>query len=162
MIVLISVVGLLVIACGIVCTLKRCRLGPLPRTPDSDNCPETSFGMLQVSRSHGPVTQENTYVTHPPCPRRPTDFSPPELSPSWTMSGDRTGGVSSGSGVTGNTTSIRMPKQSPLLNRNITEAPPPSYNEIFPPDFVPDPRIMRGASNQQQTNQEATNTDTNV
>ena len=78
------------------------------------------------------------------------------------MSGDRTGGASSGSGVTGNTTSIRMPKQSPLLNRNITEAPPPSYNEIFPPDFVPDPRIMRAASNQQQTNQETTNTDTNV
>ena len=51
LIVLVSIVGLLVIACGIVCTLKKCSLYPLPATPDSEHCPETSFGMLQVARN---------------------------------------------------------------------------------------------------------------
>jgi len=150
LIVLISIVGLLVIACGIVCTLKKCGLGPQPLTPDTENCPETSFGMLQLSQR----SEENTYVTQPaaPAPRRPTDFSPP--TPSYSA-------VSApGASVTGHTTSIRMPKQSPLLSRNIQEAPPPSYNDIFPPDYVPDPSIMRGQAAEQQ--QEQQNSDTSV
>ena len=150
LIVLISIVGLLVIACGIVCTLKKCGLGPQPLTPDRDNCPETSFGMLQLTQR----SEEDTYVTHPPAPapRRPTDFSPP--TPSYSAMS------TSGASVTGHTTSIRMPKQSPLLSRNIQEAPPPSYNDIFPPDYVPDPSIMRGQAAEQQ--QEPQNSDTSV
>ena len=157
LIVLISIVGLLVIACGIVCTLKKCGLGPQPLTPDSDNCPETSFGMLQLRER----PEENTYVTHSaPAPRRPTDFSPP--TPSYSaMSG---AGAGSQGSVTGNTTSIRMPKQSPLLSRNINEAPPPSYNEIFPPDYVPDASIMRGSAAAATTTeqQQQQNSDTSV
>ena len=136
LIVLISVVGLFVIACGIVCTLKKCQLGPQSGAPE-ENCPETSFGMLELARR--PVrSEENTYVVHPPNPRRPPDFSPavvgssPESRNSSTVV------------VTGNTTSIRMPKQSPLLSRNPEEAPPPAYSDIFPPDYVPDPGVMRG------------------
>jgi len=148
-ILLISIVGLLVIACGIVCTLKKCRLGPLPRTPDSwtPDCPETSFGMLQVTSGGARRAEDNTYVVQqPPLPRRPTDSS--TASPNYAVVGDRPGSSSGSSTVTGHTTSIRMPKQSPLLNRrNMSEAPPPSYNEIFPPDYVPDASIMRGANN---------------
>ena len=132
---MISIVGLLVIACGIVCTLKKCQLGPQPRPTNEQDCPETRFGMLELARQ--PVrTEENTYVVHPPCPRRPADFSPPVPS-----SATSTTGI-----VTGTTTSIRMPKQSPLLNRNSDEAPPPSYSDIFPPDYVPDAEVMRGQS----------------
>ena len=140
LIVLISVVGLLVIACGIVCTLKKCQLGPQPRSPE-ENCPETSFSMLELSRR--PVrAEENTYVVHPPNPRRPADFTPPV--PSSSPDSRNTATVV----VTGNTTSIRMPKQSPLLHRNPDEAPPPSYSDIFPPDYVPDPGVMRGQTQQ--------------
>lgn len=153
LIVLVSIVGLLVIACGIVCTLKKCSLYPLPATPDSEHCPETSFGMLQVARNRSPAP-ENTYVTHPPCPRPPRD-RPTDLTSEWTVS------VSSdtsraGASVTGHTTSIRMPKQSPLQSRAQEEAPPPSYNEIFPPDYVPDPSVMRGSSRQGDAAQQDT------
>ena len=154
---LISVVGLLVIACGIVCTVKKCYGPLLSRSPDSwtPDCPDTSFGMLQLS-SEPRRAEENTYVTHAPRPRRPTDFSPvPLLAPSYTVAHS---GPSSTT-VTGNTTSIRMPKQSPLLNQNLTEAPPPSYNEIFPPDYVPDDSIMRGSNNRDSPQQTS---DTNV
>jgi len=157
---LISIVGLLVIACGIVCTLKKCNLGLLPQTPD--NCPDTSFGMLELSRMPN-RSQENTYIVHPPCPRpeRPTDFlvGPPHLSPSWTRTRPahnptRTPGESrrpqtpsySPSAAPSNS-SIRMPKQSPLLSPGEAEAPPPSYHDIFPPDYVPNPEVMRGTQN---------------
>ena len=139
LIVLISVVGLLVIACGIVCTLKKCQLGPQPRSPEEAECPETSFSMLELSRR--PVrSEENTYVVHPPNPRRPPDFNPTVVGGSSSPDRRNTSTVV----VTGNTTSIRMPKQSPLLNRNPDEAPPPAYSDIFPPDYVPDPGVMRG------------------
>lgn len=146
LIVLISIIGLLVIACGIVCTLKKCQLGPAGRTPPSQDCPETSLGMLELSRLPA-RTEENTYVLHPPCPRRPTDFSPPAPSSAATTGT-----------VTGNTTSIRMPKQSPLLDRNSDEAPPPSYSDIFPPDYVPDPEVMRGQTQTQSQHQSSNNT----
>lgn len=143
LIVLISIVGLLVIACGIVCTLKKCQLGPGGRPGEDQDCPETSFGMLELARRPDRAV-ENTYVVPPPCPRRPTDFATPATS---------TGTI------TGNTTSIRMPKQSPLLNRNMDEAPPPAYSDIFPPDYVPDPGVMRGQT-QTQTHQQSSNNTT--
>ena len=101
-ILLISIVGLLVIACGIVCTLKKCRLGPLPRTPDSwtPDCPETSFGMLQVTSGGARRAEDNTYVVQqPPLPRRPTDSS--TASPNYVVVGDRPGSSSGSSTVTG-------------------------------------------------------------
>ena len=137
LIVLISIVGLLVIACGIVCTLKKCQLGPQPSQTEQD-CPETRRGMLELARRPDRA-EENTYVVQPPCPRRPTDFSPP--APSTTTAT-----------LTGHTTSIRMPKQSPLLNRNVDDSPPPSYSDIFPPDYVPDPEVMRGETQQESSN----------
>jgi len=154
---LISIIGLLVIACGIVCTLKKCNLGLLPQTPD--NCPDTSFGMLELSRMPN-RSQENTYIVHPPCqrPERPTDFlvGPPHLSPSWTRTrpsqntqstGERQRPQTSYSPTPAPSNSIRMPKQSPLLSPSETEAPPPSYHDIFPPDYVPDAAVMRGEQN---------------
>ena len=39
---------------------SQCRLGPLPRTPTSDHCPDTSLGMLQLAAA-GSTAQENTY-----------------------------------------------------------------------------------------------------
>jgi len=157
---LISIIGLLVIACGIVCTLKRCNLGLLPQSPD--NCPDTTFGMLELSRMPN-RSQENTYIVHPPCPRpaRPTDFlvGPPHLSPSWTRTRPaqnltRTPGESQRPQTPSysptpapSNSSVRMPKQSPLLSPNEHEAPPPSYHEIFPPDYVPDVEVMRGNQN---------------
>jgi len=160
---LISIVGLLVIACGIVCTLKRCNLGLLPQSPD--NCPDTTFGMLELSRMPN-RSQENTYIVHPPCPRpaRPTDFlvGPPHLSPSWTrtrpaQNPTRTPGesqrpqdvesLSYSPTPAPSNMSVRMPKQSPLLSPGEQEAPPPSYHEIFPPDYVPDVEVMRGNQN---------------
>jgi len=134
-IVLISIVGLLVIACGIVCTLKKCQLSPQPRT--DHECPDTRRGMLELAR-RPERSEENTYVVQPPCPRRPTDFSPPSTTTTTAT-------------LTGNTTSIRMPKQSPLLNRNVDDSPPPSYSDIFPPDYVPDPDVMRGETQQQSS-----------
>jgi len=156
---LISIIGLLVIACGIVCTLKKCNLGLLPQSPD--NCPDTSFGMLELSRMPN-RSQENTYIIHPPCPRpaRPTDFlvGPPHLSPSWTrtrpaQNPTRTPGESQRpatpnySPTPAPSNSIRMPKQSPLLSPSENEAPPPSYHDIFPPDYVPNVEVMRGNQN---------------
>ena len=39
------------------------------------------------------------------------------------------------------------------------EAPPPSYSDIFPPDYVPDATIMRGGCSAPaaQQSEEATN-----
>ena len=143
LIVLISIIGLFVIACGIVCTLKKCQLSPQPQ---EENCPETSFGMLELARR--PVrSEENTYVVHPPNPRRPPDFTPAVVGNSPDNRGGSTVVVTGN--MTGNTTSIRMPKQSPLLARNQDEAPPPSYSDIFPPDYVPDPGVMRGETREE-------------
>ena len=52
-----------------------------------------------------------------------------------------------------------MPKQSPPLHRSEAEAPPPSYSDIFPPDYVPDATIMRGGGSAPaaQQGEEATN-----
>ena len=72
--------------------------------------------------------------THSPCPR-PAHFS-------YELGGGAGAGL--GAGLGGHTTSIRMPKQSPPLSRGEAEAPPPSYSDIFPPDYVPDATIMRG------------------
>jgi len=159
LIALISVVGLFVIACGIVCTLKKWNLNLLPQSPD--NCPDTAYGMLELSRMPN-RSQENTYIVHPPCPRptRPTDFivGPPHLSPSWTrtrpaQNPSRTPGESQRpqtpiySPTPAPSSSIRMPKQSPLLSPSENEAPPPSYHEIFPPDYVPDAEVMQGNHN---------------
>jgi len=157
---LISIIGLLVIACGIVCTLKKCNLGLPPQTPENENCPDTSFGMLELSRMPN-RSQENTYIVHSPCPRpaRPTDFlvGPPDQSPSWTRTRqahnpNRTAGESQrpqnySPTPAASNSSIRMPKQTPLLGPGEAEAPPPSYHDIFPADYVPNPEVMRGTQN---------------
>jgi len=102
-------IGLSLIACGILCTLKRCGPSPDnrgPSTVDNPNCPEQALSMIQLVRSP-PVTEENIYC---PTPYQPIPF-PLEVdlpaSPSHTA-------------------------VSPSM-----EAPPPSYTDIFPPDYVP-------------------------
>lgn len=133
LIVPISMVGLLVIACGIVCTLKRCT--PLGRGGDGageDQGPGQGQGFLLCPDSRAPMLElahlpsravENSYEVRAavPAPRPASPVPPP-------------------------TTSVRMPKQSPLAGRSGLDAPPPSYHEIFPPDYVPDPRVMAGTA----------------
>lgn len=93
--IILGLLGLSLIACGILCTLKRC--GPPPnRGPNSvenPNCPDNALSMIELVRMP-PVIEENIY-----CPA-------PHLSVH-------------------------------TLPTTAIEAPPPSYTDIFPPDYVP-------------------------
>ena len=94
-IIVLALLALSLIACGILCTLKRC--GPPSQGPsavDNPNCPEQALSMVELVRLP-PQTEENIYC---PGPLQAVTLAPP----------------------------------SPAL-----EAPPPSYSDIFPPDYVP-------------------------
>lgn len=106
--IVLGLLGLSLIACGILCTLKRCG-PPAPRGPatvENPNCPEQALSMIELVRMPA-VTEENIYC---PTPYQAIPF-PTEVdfptSPSHTAA-------------------------SPTM-----EAPPPSYTDIFPPDYVP-------------------------
>jgi len=94
-IIVLALLALSLIACGILCTLKRC--GPPTQGPsavDNPNCPEQALSMVELVRLP-PQTEENIYCPGP--------FQALTLAPA-------------------------SPAQ---------EAPPPSYSDIFPPDYVP-------------------------
>jgi len=112
-IIVLALLGLSLIACGILCTLKRC--GPPTQGPsivDNPNCPEQALSMVELVRLP-PQTEENIYCPGPF--QATTTILPPSVSPS-------------------------------------QEAPPPSYNDIFPPDYVP-PHLQQQESPNQGSNQ---------
>lgn len=127
-IVLVSILSLSLIACLIVITLKQCGLlGGPANQPEEPGCPDQALGMLELSRTPARAT-ENTYMVHQersqprPSPLRP-DRSQASPAASRTPTNSR-GGVSS-------------PKEPMFPNLHPDEAPPPSYNEIFPPGTEP-------------------------
>merc|ERR1712130_753482 len=112
-IIVLALLGLSLIACGILCTLKRC--GPPTQGPsivDNPNCQEQALSMVELVRLP-PQTEENIYCPGPF--QATTTILPPSVSPS-------------------------------------QEAPPPSYNDIFPPDYVP-PHLQQPESPNQGSNQ---------
>jgi len=112
-IIVLALLGLSLIACGILCTLKRC--GPPTQGPsivDNPNCPEQALSMVELVRLP-PQTEENIYCPGPF--QATTTILPPSVSPS-------------------------------------QEAPPPSYHDIFPPDYVP-PHLQQPETPNQGSNQ---------
>jgi len=123
-IIVLALLGLSLIACGILCTLKRC--GPPAQGPsvvDNPNCPEQALSMVELVQLPT-QTEENIYCPGPF--QVTTTILPPSVSPS-------------------------------------QEAPPPSYHDIFPPDYVP-PHLQQteapenqGINQSQETSSEASN-----
>merc|ERR1712226_1356041 len=111
-IIVLALLGLSLIACGILCTLKRC--GPPAQGPsivDNPNCPEQALSMVELVRLP-PHTEENIYCPGPF--QATTTILPPSASPS-------------------------------------QEAPPPSYHDIFPHDYVP-PHLQQPEPPNQESN----------
>jgi len=122
--IVLGLLGLSLIACGILCTLKRCGPSSSPRGPTSvenPNCPDQALSMIELVRMPA-VTEENIYC---PAPYQSVPY-PTEVDFPTTPS----------------QTAI-----SPSL-----EAPPPSYTDIFPPDYVP-PDLLRANDVEENTNE---------
>jgi len=139
-IVLVSILSLSVIACVIVLTLKRCGLLGGPNS-ESEECPneDQTVGMLELSRIPN-RSQENTYITHNTRPQR---LSTPDISPNRSRTiGRPNQDQNIGSwppAVSGPSPgSWQPPKEPPISSLHPDEAPPPSYNEIFPPGQEPE------------------------
>lgn len=135
-IVLVSILSLSVIACVIVLTLKQCGLLGGPVQEEDDTCQDQSLGMLELSRMPNRAP-ENTYVIHegrpyPPSPRRSTGAQSQAGGSSRVTIPPASPGQGAGFHL------ARSPKEPVLPSPHPDEAPPPSYNEIFPPDSEPD------------------------
>lgn len=119
-IIVLALLGLSLIACGILCTLKRC--GPPAQGPsivDNPNCPEQALSMVELVRLP-PHTEENIYCPGPF--QATTTILPPSASPS-------------------------------------QEAPPPSYHDIFPHDYVPPHLQQPEPPNQESNRSQESNSD---
>jgi len=137
-IVLVSILSLSLIACIIVVTLKHCGLLGGPNSePEDSGCPDQALGMLELSRTPARA-QENTYVAHQGRPA--TRTSPLRHNRATNQpTASRTPAASSrATGISSGSSTIAPPKEPILSSPNPEEAPPPSYNEIFPPGTEPD------------------------